>query len=429
MAYNHRGLLLVIACLSWTWQPENMLAVAWVVGSSHFVTLQRNHPLTSVSRATHLALTKNHHLSMDMERPMDAREKRVLKNHKISIPGVKLQQLTIPRRERKHNWGSVHSHTDTQHAEIDRVAARHGMPWKTSIDPTYQNIHPCDDDDKKKHSKDGLFYMPFWEWQLDFMKQHLTNLHVLPVVNRQGRDLSYVENTTRRMRLHTLQCASDEYKCIRMTVLDAGPKTQVFTSLWYPNPVYANAPLLGTDLLQFQQSKHLCIVDLQPIHSTTTNKTTTIDNESANAVPYEHLLKPIRDQYPSLHGKMTQRFYDENMFFSKQMLLGRCDTNKKDALPQNSDDASLDNGGAVGNVDWIYRDLFPAYQAYVQTHVQLLQSMTPQYDSIPSTLQRHAVYDQYSAKRDPAHGLLAAGFGKEFADDYMHDVLFPLSKR
>ena len=44
---------------------------------------------------------------------------------------------------------------------IDHAQSIHGMPWKTSIDPD---------------EEDHLLYMPFWEWQVNFMKEHFKDL-------------------------------------------------------------------------------------------------------------------------------------------------------------------------------------------------------------------------------------------------------------
>jgi 15,16-dihydrobiliverdin:ferredoxin oxidoreductase len=310
--------------------------------------------------------SKTRQLFMDME------QDSVAKSFRIEIPGI-ASALSIPR------------HINNPHAKIDQAIASNGMPWQSSIDPKYRSL--ADNSNKP-------FYLPFWEWQMDYMKKYLTNLQSLPVESRRGHDLSYRNNG--KVRLHTLQCSSEEYKCIRMTVMDGGARTQVFTSLWYPQPHF-NLPVLGVDLLQFGQSKHLCIVDFQPIH------------ENSQDRPFEHLLQPIRDQHPSLHGKMTRRFYDEDAFFSKQMLLGRSDREGANAL--------------------VYKDLYPAYQAYVNTHVQMVQSATPSPSTVADVLQRHAAYDNYSAARDPAHAMLSATFGKDFADDYVYDILFPLSDR
>jgi 15,16-dihydrobiliverdin:ferredoxin oxidoreductase len=232
------------------------------------------------------------------------------------------------------------------------------------------------------------------------MKENLTNLRWVPTENRRGtKDLTYVENAKKKKRMITLCFSSDEYRLIRMTLLDAGTATQVFTSLWYPR---ANLPVLGIDLLQFNEKRHLTVVDFQPIHL----------SEQDHDVEYEHQLRPIRAAYPSLQHKMSDRFYDENQFFSSEMLMGR------------------------GNsTDYVWVDLMPAYKAYTQMHVNLTKSnLRSSNDSgggggggMNHVLQHQKAYDDYSSVRDPAHGLLGAIFGKPYADEFVFDVLFPLS--
>lgn len=273
---------------------------------------------------------------------------------------------------------------DENQRSVRQAETSHDMPWRSSIDPTYAG--------------NGPYYMKFWEWQMNFMKEHLTNLRALPTVSSSGRDMTYVENTKDRIRMHTLQFQSDEYQLIRLTLLDAGNKTQVFTSLWYPDASY-NLPLLGVDFLQFNNVKHVCISDFQPIQ----------DTEVAHDAPYEHLMAPIRDQFPSLQGQMTKRFYDENQHFSSQMLLAR-----------------QEDPEVVRRM--MQHDLPAAFQGYLQTHVQLVKSTTPQPQRANQIRARYRAYDKYSSARDPAHGLLTRYFGADFADEYVHDILFPQSQ-
>lgn len=288
--------------------------------------------------------------------------------------------------------------------EDDKSASYHDdMPWESSIDPEYPK---------------APFYMPFWNWQIKFMKDHLTNLVALPVVDRiHGHDLSYVQTSTsptanndtsnhitqkKNQRMITLCFASDEYRLIRMTLLDGGYHSQVFTACWYPRD--RMMPILGIDLLQFhKETRHLTVLDFQPIQPT----------ERDHDTPYEHLLRPIRQQYPRLQGKMTKRFYDETQFFSSQLLLGREPT-----------------------PDYVWTDVYPAFQAYIQTHVGLMQSLSSSTTKASNTkypssvvVQRQAAYDEYSADRDPCHGLLANLFGQDYADRFVYDILFPLSSQ
>ncbi len=263
---------------------------------------------------------------------------------------------------------------------LRQAEAVHGMPWKDSIDKNVQD--------------DELLYMPFWEWQMSFMEENLTDLKVIPCHNGKT-DFSYNVNTKKKARIVNLCASSKEYRKIRMTYYDAGDNTQVFNAVWYPDPEY-NLPILGIDLLAFNRKKYLAIVDFQPLH----------EKESNHASSYEHILEPIKDKYDSLKGRMSSKFYDETQFFSQQMLFARFDDEK---IVQN--------------------DLLPAFQSYVNAHLDLVRSTKPNPSDIKMVLERQKEYDTYSAERDPATGLFTAMYGAEWAGDFVHDFLFSTSER
>jgi len=301
---------------------------------------------------------------------------------------------------------------------IENEFKKHGTPWKTSIEPTHNRAH--------------LFYMPLWEMQMEFMKEHLTNLRPLPVTTRDGsRDLSYVEKTdgNEKVRMSTLAFTCDEFRKIRMTFYDAGNQTQIFTSLWYPQPHLGNLPLFGTDFLQFNQDRHLCIVDVQPLNHGDNNQGIKSEdhlggNNLASSFHYEkEILKPIRDQYPSLQEKMTNRFYDENRFFSKQMLLGRFEQ----VNATSSKESNYEHARGL-----VQKELMPAYQQYLESYLKIVQSAAKAKSQNHLTnfiIDGQRQHDEYHAVSDPGHALFKGQFGKKFADDYVHDILFSYSDR
>jgi hypothetical protein len=61
--------------------------------------------------------------------------------------------------------------------------------------------------------------------------------------------------------------------------------------------------------------------------------------------------------------------------------------------------------------------------------LDLIKNTKPDPSNAATVLERHAAYDTYSAERDPATGLFATMFGKEWADDFVFDFLFSLSER
>ena len=279
--------------------------------------------------------------------------------------------------------GSSPGRSQRSNMPVEEAFTQHGMPWSTTIGKTEE--------------KDPLLYMPFWEWQMNFMKKSLTDLHPIECSKLNDVDVSYNENTSKKARIVNHCYASEEYRKIRMTYYDAGDSVQVFNSVWYPDAKY-NLPVLGIDLLSFNRKKYLAIVDFQPLHQ----------EEEDHSMLYEHILMPIKNKYENLKGRMSSKFYDETQFFSKEMLFAR-----------------FEDGRVV------YNDLFPAFKSYVETHVNLVKNspsaMTLK--SIDHVFKRQQAYDTYSAERDPAAGLFAAMFGKEWAEDFIYDFLFSLSER
>lgn len=261
---------------------------------------------------------------------------------------------------------------------VEEMEVSNNMPWSDTIG---DSDHP-----------DPLLYMPFWDWQLKHMKESLTNLQA---DESALSEFGYKDNQDKKARIVNQCYSSDEYRKIRMTYYDAGDNTQVFNSVWYPDPKY-NLPVLGIDLLAFNRKKYLAIVDFQPLYA----------NEEDHVTTYEHRLKPIKEHYKSLNGRMSAKFYDETQFFSQQMLFARFEDE-----PVISD------------------DLFPAFTRYVKLHNKLVKEVEPDYENQEAVLERQRDYDTYSAERDPATGLFAAMFGKDWADDFVFDFLFSLSER
>ena len=267
---------------------------------------------------------------------------------------------------------------DAPSTPIHEAESAHGMPWSDTIGDSEHD--------------EPLLYMPFWEWQLEHMKSSLTNLQT---DDSALSEFGYNENLDKKARIVSQCYKSDEYRKIRMTYYDAGDNTQVFNSVWYPDPKY-NLPVLGIDLLAFNRKKYLAIVDFQPLY----------DDESEHAATFEHRLAPIKDQYDSLKGRMSSKFYDETQFFSQQMLFARFEDEK-----------------VVGG------DLFCAFKRYVMMHNRLIRENEPDEANQDAVLDRQRAYDTYSAERDPATGLFASMFSKDWADGYVFDFLFSLSER
>ena len=184
------------------------------------------------------------------------------------------------------------------------------------------------------------------------------------------------------------QCS--QLRKIRYTYIDAGETAQVFNSVMYPSHNY-DVPLLGIDFLSFGKKKILVVLDFQPLF-----------RDRAYQEKYIEPMREIRDKYNELAQNLEMKFYDANQYFSKYLLFAKTDT------------------------ETVVNRLFPAYQEYIQLYWQTLESAErlTNPDDIQRIVTAQKDYDQYSAERDPAHGLFSSYFGSEWAEKFLYDFLF-----
>ena len=185
------------------------------------------------------------------------------------------------------------------------------------------------------------------------------------------------------------------YQCpqlrkIRYSYIDAGETAQVFNSVIYPSHNY-DIPLLGIDFLSFGKKKILVVLDFQPLF-----------RDRLYLGKYIEPMGEIRDKYNELAQNLEMKFYDANQYFSKYLLFAKTDA------------------------DTVVNRLFPAYQEYIQLYWEILEAAQPltNLDDIQRIVKAQQDYDQYSAERDPAHGLFSSYFGPEWAERFLYEFLF-----
>jgi len=181
-----------------------------------------------------------------------------------------------------------------------------------------------------------------------------------------------------------------ELRKIRYTYIDAGESAQIFNSVIYPSHNY-DLPLLGIDFLSFGNNKHLVVLDFQPLFQ-----------DPAYLQKYIEPMASLKSKYADLAQNLEMKFYDANKYFSKNLLFAKTD-------PES-----------------IHKRLFPAYQEYLKLYWQLVEQAVPLSSSedIEKIVKAQKDYDQYSAERDPAHGLFSSYFGTEWANRFLHEFLF-----
>ena len=183
---------------------------------------------------------------------------------------------------------------------------------------------------------------------------------------------------------------SEQLRKIRYSYIDAGEMAQVFNSVIYPSHNY-DIPLLGVDFLSFGKKKILVVMDFQPLF-----------RDRAYLDKYIEPMKDIRDKYNELAQDLEMKFYDANQYFSKYLLFAKLDS------------------------ETVVNSLFPAFQEYLELYWQMLDNVEPltKPEDIQRVVEAQKEYDQYSAERDPAHGLFSSYFGGEWSEKFLYEFLF-----
>ncbi len=180
----------------------------------------------------------------------------------------------------------------------------------------------------------------------------------------------------------------------RVTRLNGGEQLQVLNSVAYPD--YINdQPLLGIDLLWFgKTSKLVAILDFQPLVQ-----------DKGYLDRYLYGLKSLGTRFPEFTNQEMMRSFDPNQYFSPWVLFCR---------------------GGLKQADILLTDTFPAF---LDCYWSLQESFLLRTSQLkPEEVKRLQIaYDQYSAARDPAHGLFISYFGKKWSDRFLQEFLFPES--
>ncbi len=180
----------------------------------------------------------------------------------------------------------------------------------------------------------------------------------------------------------------------RVTRMDAGEKLQVLNSVAYPN--YDNEqPILGIDLLWFGVKRRLvAVLDFQPLIQ-----------DDKYFLKYFQGLRAIKENYPDFQSREDFKIYDSNNYFSPWLLFFN------------------------GDVQDLDQPLSKVLEDFLREYWLMTSCSSIKENSLTSLdiKNLHINYDIYNAERDPAHGLFKSYFGREWADQFVKNFLFPHS--
>ncbi len=225
----------------------------------------------------------------------------------------------------------------------------------------------------------------------EFLETELnTHFELRPREIPQGLESKVSERGKNKATIQSWCYQCPQLRKIRYTYIDAGESAQIFNSVIYPAHHY-DLPLLGIDFLTFGNKKNLVVLDFQPLFQ-----------DKAYLQKYIEPMRSLREKYKDLAQDLEMKFYDANRYFSRNLLFAKTD-------PES-----------------IHQRLFPAYQEYLRLYWQLVEQAEPlsTEKEIERIVEAQKDYDQYSAERDPAHGLFTSYFGSEWANRFLHEFLF-----
>ena len=229
-------------------------------------------------------------------------------------------------------------------------------------------------------------YKPFQE----YLEQELQRFELQSLPIPEGLEQNASERGKNSAQIQSWCYRSSQLRKIRYTYIDAGESAQVLNCVAYPDCRY-DLPILGIDLLSFGKKKILVVIDFQPLF-----------RDPEYQAKYIAPMRALRDKYDDLAQDLGMKFYDANQYFSKNLLFAK------------TDEATVANR------------VFPAFKDYLQLYWELLDAAVSTDD--PQAIQRVTTaqkdYDQYSAERDPAHGLFSSYFGAEWAERFLYEFLF-----
>ncbi len=182
----------------------------------------------------------------------------------------------------------------------------------------------------------------------------------------------------------------------RITRMDVGEKLQVLNSVAYPN--YSNdQPIFGIDFLWFGTKKKLvAVLDFQPL----------IQNDYYFE-RYFSGLKTLKKYYSDFNTKKEMNLYDSKKYFSPWVLF------------------------YVGDAYNLKYSLKEVFLNFLDKYWLIQKLPDRDYNSLSTKQVKdfQFEYDVYNAEVDPAHGLFKSYFGTQWADDFVHQFLFPKSFR
>ncbi len=192
----------------------------------------------------------------------------------------------------------------------------------------------------------------------------------------------------------TWACQTKKFKKIRAACVDAGSTASVLNLIFQPFECY-DLPFFGADFVTLG-SGHLLALDLQPALK---------DDLMHTEYVWDRLI-PLHAKWQSLLPSGGTIPVEAESFFSPGFLWTK--------IPLGSYGEEL-----IDNV------IYPAFTDYLSLYCEIMMNAKRvQEDRSVLLLKGQQKYLRYRSDKDPARGMLTRFYGREWTNDYIHNILF-----
>jgi hypothetical protein len=214
---------------------------------------------------------------------------------------------------------------------------------------------------------------------------------------------------------------------------------QVLNFVVLPN-ADTNLPVLGIDLVSLPGSKHLLLLDAQPMVAPNPHEShwkdwykTHVVVENKNNMEEEDKDEPLKFAWGGDFPETVKQYVSKYALWTR--LQNIVPPVEKDTDDENTTATTNNNNDtpSITAIDVIQGDIFVAFQEHLDTYLELLEQYTTTADDDDNNIETVSIkgdnnqpsYLNYRRNNDPAKPMLNALYGKEWTQSLLDNVLFP----
>ena len=215
---------------------------------------------------------------------------------------------------------------------------------------------------------------------------------------------------------------------------------QVLNFVVLPN-ADTNLPVLGIDLVSLPGSKHLLLLDAQPMVAPNPHESrwkdwykTHVIVEDKNNKEEEDKDEPLKFAWGGDFPETVKQYVSKYALWTRlQNIVPPVEKDTDDENTTTTTNNYDNDTPSITAIDVIQGDIFVAFQEHLDTYLELLEQYTTTADDDDNNTEIVSIagdnnqpsYLDYRRNNDPAKPMLNALFGKEWTQSLLDDVLFP----